>query len=1693
MAHLKDLIVNGASRFLGRIYAPAGMEGTATKAEALTTNAGSTTLPVFFENGVPKAITSYSGKATSAGTADVATKLGTTSVGSTSEPIYLNAGVPTKISYKIEKSVPSNAVFTDTTYGAEKGISLTSGKFGHSNTAVTAVTTASLKKVAYDAYGHITATSDVTKSDITALGIPGSDTNTDTKVNVTLNTTTKAYLLGTTTTPTATAAAVTSVADTGVYLDTTAGSLTATKFYASGTDGYTGKDSTNTKFTLVGHNNSNLWIGAAGSTAYHHKGGAFISTGWDGTLPTSEGVLTGKSTAYISVPKYTVAAGATTGTWSHTAYDIIHAGNYTSYVTPANIGAATSGHTHSTYVLKEGDTMTGSLALGTRNTSAVPTVGLTIQDIRNVNIGPDVGPSSAMNMFFTNKSTPDTNWWSIIHMAGWSIDYNKWEIAGPSHNSDQRTTPLYVRSTNKNTAWGNWRKIYDSSNPPTAAEVGAATSDHTHAVFTGATSSADGAKGMVPAPTKANYNTKYLRADGTWQVPPNDNTDTKVASVTTNPTSNTDYYLHFSSGNTTASTLMHNNGIKYSSREGTTTDIGRARLVLGNVTKNGTAGNKSGSIYIYCTNDNPNEANQIILANDVYKNSAQPIVNMYSNNVNNAGFGVAFGGYGLTAIAGGEAAVNYMALPILGSTVYYYSGGKMYTDSTKTTAATTYNHFIYKDASTSKYYQSDGTTVTEITAPTDYRTEKNDTERLLLMADTDIIMYTNCNTIADRKSITINTAGNLSMNGNITSYGNITGKNLFANDNNTGDVTINLTRTGGRSYQFKNSSGTLSLNTDYTYNTTSKTWTKDTAYNTPVMSVNVVNKYAIPEITLNSFIHTTGRSSSWWDGRDNAMFAITIANSNYRPLISTATSGGGSWELGNHNTENLLFTYISSAQYAAKTNPSSLAQIIFNNDGSIKATSGSDGFVIGGTANRMVYYNSSGPRFIGSTDPYAMGMTYRKYGSTETTGFIGGYGTGSNEVSYFAIGKTYDNYTMRINNDSTGKVIVQGTYPHLAVESNANSTNDVKVSVKRTDTGVTAELLVGSGGENHGLYSRSNTKWIIYQNNASITYVHTSVYNASDTAVENLVIPFFDDVVSTGYKGIRNNNGLRYSTLEGTTTSLGIARLVLGNGAGSGTANNKRGSIRLFSEGTAGIDIIPENTSSYKTITIPATNGQFFIDKKNYHIDESSDTASYPWYKMGSLSFTQGYRDRDLVFLVTSAYSSRAIGILKARSTQAGGVYDSGHLVWLTAASAINVENFVMVYKNNSPASGTLTIELWCKNTQQWNGYFFKLLEEHSRSENTYEWVPSSNVTGHGSTTYDAGNGHVISSYASATVTTNAGFYYVKGTQKASTNAWTGYIPVESLYEGLTIAYYLPYAGTSSSATLNLTLSNGNTTGAVAVYYTATSRATTHYGVGSTIYLTYYPANTISTNGNLVTSASWRRCDYNANSTTNQTLLTTNTNRPLLMAAVDNTSTASSNSSTYRNNEIFANPSTGTITSNALVLGSPYSVDSPGRKGSLTIHAGGDESLGSVTLKVDEVASAGNNQIIIPAKAGEMALGKILFDDYSHTSNTVTLTESVSEYTFLTVGFKGHNGIVMFGQCLGKSNMVYGVPLMWGAQPSQGGGTCNFTSGFIQISVDGKTISVGAKERYATMGTSSFTFATSTSDDFRIVFIYGYR
>ena len=94
------------------------------------------------------------------------THTASTAVGGTTTPIYIASdGKATALSYTIAKSVPSDAKFTDTTYTAGTGLSLSGTQFKHSNSitagtagtnAATSGSTLAVPYVTYDSEGHIT-------------------------------------------------------------------------------------------------------------------------------------------------------------------------------------------------------------------------------------------------------------------------------------------------------------------------------------------------------------------------------------------------------------------------------------------------------------------------------------------------------------------------------------------------------------------------------------------------------------------------------------------------------------------------------------------------------------------------------------------------------------------------------------------------------------------------------------------------------------------------------------------------------------------------------------------------------------------------------------------------------------------------------------------------------------------------------------------------------------------------------------------------------------------------------------------------------------------------------------------------------------------------------------------------------------------------------------------------------------------------------------------------------------------------------------------------------------------------------------------------------------------------------------------------------------------------------------------------
>lgn len=103
----------------------------------------------------------------------------TQAVGDTKTPVYFNVeGKPVALGYTIETSVPANAVFTDTTYSNENGITLNSGKFGLNLNSTTSLGTIGQDKVyavGLDAAGKVAVKVDWTdeKVNVAALAAPG--------------------------------------------------------------------------------------------------------------------------------------------------------------------------------------------------------------------------------------------------------------------------------------------------------------------------------------------------------------------------------------------------------------------------------------------------------------------------------------------------------------------------------------------------------------------------------------------------------------------------------------------------------------------------------------------------------------------------------------------------------------------------------------------------------------------------------------------------------------------------------------------------------------------------------------------------------------------------------------------------------------------------------------------------------------------------------------------------------------------------------------------------------------------------------------------------------------------------------------------------------------------------------------------------------------------------------------------------------------------------------------------------------------------------------------------------------------------------------------------------------------------------------------------------------------------------------
>jgi hypothetical protein len=198
---------------------------------------------------------------------------------------------------------------------------------------------------------------------------------------------------------------------------------------------------------------------------------------------------------------------------------------------------------------------------------------------------------------------------------------------------------------------------------------------------------------------------------------------------------------------------------------------------------------------------------------------------------------------------------------------------------------------------------------------------------------------------------------------------------------------------------------------------------------------------------------------------------------------------------------------------------------------------------------------------------------------------------------------------------------------------------------------------------------------------------------------------------------------------------------------------------------------------------------------------------------------------------------------------------------------------------------------------------------------------------------------HLITSIASANrtvtlpdtnCTVGTGFFYVLGTQNDRTRMWTGNLPIPALYDGLTIAFYLPFDvkqettdindGNVTNVWIKLTLSNGTTTDWVPAYWTNQSRLTTHFAAGSTVMLTYMSNPQVNGSPAAVpvtgwpSNARWTRADYNSNSDTKVNVTLGKTTKAYLLGTSTTPTSTAAAVTTIADTGVYLDTTAGMIT-----------------------------------------------------------------------------------------------------------------------------------------------------------------------------------
>lgn len=492
MAQLGNLIVNGVSRLLSKLYV-----------------SDSVTAPNFI------------GKLT--GNADTATKL-TSSAGSATQPVYFNDGKPVAATYTLGKSVPADAKFTDTNTWRGVQNNLTS-------TATDQSLSAAQGKVLKDLIDGKAPTSHthsqyydstISRTKGTVLAAPDSANGV-----ATFRTLTKS--------------------DVGLgSVDNTADSAKSVKYATSaGSATKATNDAKNQAITSYIRG-----LSVSGQTITFTKGDGTTGTIKTQDTNTTYGAFKGATSSAAGGAGLVPAPGTSNvnqylkgdGTWgtpSNTWRGIQN--NLTSDSTNDSLaaaqgkalkalvdGKAASNHTHTKSQITDFPALGTAAAKNVRTLTAQGASGWKdaatdqqyVPDMSFIAYWNGAYSGTSSNLIYCNRGafgtivTKNTSDYAVAgHTHTWDSVTGKPSTFTPSSHTHGVIKSLSVNGTT----------ITCTKDDGTTSTIKTQDTNTTYGTFKGATISEAGSTGLVIAPVAGNAN-RYLRSDGTWAVPPDTNT-----------------------------------------------------------------------------------------------------------------------------------------------------------------------------------------------------------------------------------------------------------------------------------------------------------------------------------------------------------------------------------------------------------------------------------------------------------------------------------------------------------------------------------------------------------------------------------------------------------------------------------------------------------------------------------------------------------------------------------------------------------------------------------------------------------------------------------------------------------------------------------------------------------------------------------------------------------------------------------------------------------------------------------------------------------------------------------------------------------------------------------------------------------------------------------------------------------------